>query len=602
METMKAAKNRVVITPPVGTPIAGNVRLDNKSRGVHDDLYCNILILDDHSRKICLLGCDLIYLQYSTCSDIRGRIEKATGIPASDIVMWATHTHSGPDTGMQMYQSSGEPQIKDYLKTMSSCIVEGVIRANEKYEEVTLQAGSKRVPDLNFNRRLVRKDGSVVMNFEEFDAKEITGTTGPVDNELITLSLWDKENRMFALLVNFPLHPAILVGYRWLISRDFIHYLDEHILEQYGRQVVTLFANGAEGNINHLNYKGTDQPRSFAEAERIGRKLGTFVGLSVAGSSSLEGKIRFVSEEMSLPLRKITEEEIRWAGMVLERDKDKEEDMFDGIPDKTYARMIFQMLGRKDKACETVLQGMALHDFAFVTFPGEVYAEFGIRVKEMSPYRTTMIIGLANSQAGYIPDEKAFAQGGYEVRTAWTSQLVHTAGNILTDLVKEKILLNLHTQSVRKMERKASDNKYLHKDFHIALNLLLSYISDHSGKEGMICYLKQYTRACHQPLIRELQTGNLKALVDYFREIYKKEEWPVHIVTGDDYAEITQSACPAISHIVAKGGKPCADYLETYKTVYETMCEDTPFEYRLEYFDEETGACKQTFIRKERKK
>ena len=44
---MKAAKGRVIITPPTGTPIGGNVRTDNKSRGVHDDLYCNILILND---------------------------------------------------------------------------------------------------------------------------------------------------------------------------------------------------------------------------------------------------------------------------------------------------------------------------------------------------------------------------------------------------------------------------------------------------------------------------------------------------------------------------------------------------------------------------
>jgi hypothetical protein len=47
---------------------------------------------------------------------------------------------------------------------------------------------------------------------------------------------------------------------------------------------------------------------------------------------------------------------------------------------------------------------------------------------------------LANSQLGYIPKKEAFAQGGYEVRTAWTSQLVHEAGDILVDLVNTKIL------------------------------------------------------------------------------------------------------------------------------------------------------------------
>jgi hypothetical protein len=41
MKKLKAAKGRVIITPLTGTPMAGNVRLDNKSRGVHDEDLSN---------------------------------------------------------------------------------------------------------------------------------------------------------------------------------------------------------------------------------------------------------------------------------------------------------------------------------------------------------------------------------------------------------------------------------------------------------------------------------------------------------------------------------------------------------------------------------
>jgi hypothetical protein len=126
--------------------------------------------------------------------------------------------------------------------------------------------------------------------------------------------------------------------------------------------------------------------------------------------------------------------------MVIERDKDLVEDLFDGIPDKTYAKMIKAMLVRPDKEFETVLQGLAIDNFAFVTFPGEVFVEIGLEVKGVSPYENTMIIGLANSYSGYIPEKEAFSEGGYEVRTAWSSQLAPEAGEILVDLVKEKIL------------------------------------------------------------------------------------------------------------------------------------------------------------------
>jgi hypothetical protein len=154
----------------------------------------------------------------------------------------------------------------------------------------------------------------------------------------------------------------------------------------------------------------------------------------------LTGNIKFISEKVTIPLREITEQEKQWADMVIESDKDLAEDMFDGIPDKTYAKMIKGMLVRPDKEFETVLQGFAMDNFAFITFPGEAFVEYGLQVKEISPYKNTMIIGLANSHSGYIPKKEAFLQGGYEVRTAWSSQLAYDAGDILVDLVREKIL------------------------------------------------------------------------------------------------------------------------------------------------------------------
>jgi hypothetical protein len=105
------------------------------------------------------------------------------------------------------------------------------------------------------------------------------------------------------------------------------------------------------------------------------------------------------------------------------------------------------------------------------------------------------------------------------------------------------------------MTRKASDNKYLHKDFHVSMNILLKYI-------------------------------------------YKKEEWPVKMNCEENFLEIEQDACPGIAQIKAKDDTPCPYYSETYNTVYKTLCKDTPFEYELEYFHEETGACRQVFRKK----
>ncbi len=437
---MKAIMGKVKITPSIGTPMGGNVRSDNKVRGVHDDIYCNVMILNDGTKKICLLGYDVVGLKYDTCTSMKKVISNNTDIPFENIIMFATHTHSGPDTCMRMYHGI-EKAIDIYLDKIEKKVLKEIVKLNQQeFSEVTLKTGKTLVTDLSFNRRLIRKNGDIVMNFEKFAIDDIIGTTGPIDPELITLSVWNDKKQLIGVLVNFTLHPAILVGLDWLISRDYIDSLDKQLKEFYGNQLVVLFANGAEGNINHLNFEKPDQWRDFRETKRIGKKLGIYARENIDKAINVTGNVKFVSKILHLPLRPIKEEEIKWANMVMIRDKEKEEDMFDGIPDKTYAKMVLAMNKRTETTYETVIQGMFMDNFAFVTFPGEVYVEFGLAVKEETKQNNTMIIGLANSQSGYIPKEEAYSQGGYEVRTAWSSQLIYKAGDFLVDYIKDKII------------------------------------------------------------------------------------------------------------------------------------------------------------------
>ncbi len=67
-------------------------------------------------------------------------------------------------------------------------------------------------------------------------------------------------------------------------------------------------------------------------------------------------------------------------------------------------------------------------------------------------------------------------------------------------MLKEESL----SQSRKIMERKASDNKYLHKDFHVSMNMLLTYIYENFGKKELINYLSQYAEAFYKPLNQEL--------------------------------------------------------------------------------------------------
>ena len=87
--------------------------------------------------------------------------------------------------------------------------------------------------------------------------------------------------------------------------------------------------------------------------------------------------------------------------------------------------------------------------------------------------------------------------------------------------------MNQESQRRKVMKRKVSDNKYLHKDFHVSMNILLKYIYNNFGREEMVNYLTQYADAYYKPVNDELMSGSISALCKYFTDIYAKEEWPV---------------------------------------------------------------------------
>lgn len=144
-------------------------------------------------------------------------------------------------------------------------------------------------------------------------------------------------------------------------------------------------------------------------------------------------------------------------------------------------------------------------------------------------------------------------------------------------------------------EQKADDNKYLHKDFHISMNMMMEYICNKYGDSALTEYLRRFTREFHSILKENLKKKGLIAVSEYLADIYEKEEWDLNIRHSDEELVVRQTACPGITHIKEKGHKPVQRYIETYTTVYEELCADTAYEYKMVDFDTDTGACVQVF-------
>jgi len=146
--------------------------------------------------------------------------------------------------------------------------------------------------------------------------------------------------------------------------------------------------------------------------------------------------------------------------------------------------------------------------------------------------------------------------------------------------------------------RKASDNEYLHKDFHGALSAGIEYLHQNYGEQAVRDYLRQFALAFYSPLKKALNQRGLVAIKEHFEKIYKIEGGEIDISFSDDELILKVEACPAVMHM-RKNEYPIAElFYETTKTVNEAICEGSEFVFELVEYDPKTGRSVQRFYRR----
>ena len=150
------------------------------------------------------------------------------------------------------------------------------------------------------------------------------------------------------------------------------------------------------------------------------------------------------------------------------------------------------------------------------------------------------------------------------------------------------------------IERKASDNKYLHRDFHVTADIGISYIDEKFGDEGVKEYLTQYALSFYKPLVEEVKKNGLKALEDNFVNVYAKEEWSdfLHTERTESELKIVIDKCPAVTYMKKAGRTPSKWYKETTYTVYAVLAQACGLGFAVKYYNEEDGGTEFSFEKK----
>ncbi|NLF74035.1 MAG: hypothetical protein GX575_33945 [Candidatus Anammoximicrobium sp.] len=412
-DTLRVGTAAININPPVGIPLAGYYS-PRGSEGVLEDLYAKAVVLDDGQTRAAMIVCDLITVPRHTVLAARKQIEQQTKIPGGHVMISATHTHTGPAVDRKSARDELDGinvLVKKYTEELPAKIAQSVSEACQRLVPVQVSCARGQEDRLAFTRRFWMKDGTVGWNPGK-NNPNIIRPVSPIDPEVGVVYFQTTDARPVLSYVNYAMHADTTGGLKcW---PDFPGVLARRLAEVKGPEMMTMFANGACGNLNHINVQWSDRQHGPEEAIRLGTILaGDVLKIYMDLKPAAAGPLAVRSEVVSLPLAPVTEQEVAAAREIVKRGSQAK------FLEQVQAYKALDVAARKGQPWEAEVQVMTLGpDLAWVALSGEVFVELGLSIKAASPFRQTHIVELANGSFSYIPNRSAYAEGNYEVISA----------------------------------------------------------------------------------------------------------------------------------------------------------------------------------------
>ena len=411
---LRAGAAAADITPPLGERVVGGFE-PFPSTTIHDNLYARCLVLDNGEAQIAFVICDNLGIVRDIFDEARERIAKETNLPPLNILMAATHTHSGT-----------RARSDKYRPVVVRGIVEAVRGALANLEPAKIGWGGIDEPSEVFNRRWFVSDpdrrknpfggvDKVRMNPGQ-NHPSLIKPAGPVDPEISVLSVQATDGRPIALLANYSLHYVGGVN-KGEISADYFGIFSRRIGELLGAQsvkppFVRMLTNGTSGDVNNIHFG--HKPKRYERYERM-NEVAELVAKRVKEAC---GRIEYrhwvalgsKHRDVTLKFRKPDEKMREYFSGVMAKPEDAPKYHH---RERNYAARVQRLFEGPDEVT-IPLQAVRIGDLGVTAIPFEVLTEIGLEIKEKTPFGDTFTIELANDYHGYLPTPQQHELGGYE--------------------------------------------------------------------------------------------------------------------------------------------------------------------------------------------
>jgi hypothetical protein len=371
-----------VITPDPLLPVSGGMGRPNATREKRGELTARAIVFRKGEVSVAVVAIDVLGFPSVLGDRVRAKVSR---IPANNILIASTHTHSAPDCYAFPDGKGGHTGDLKYMDFVCQKAAEAVNAALDRLQPAFLKIATGEAK------------GKIAYNYYAPDL---------YDRRMSVLQAVSPQGKTIATLVNYAIHPEVLGNQVGILSPDLVGPLCEKLEAHTGAPA--LFVNGAQGGMITADNRNLDQPRdplrgywndsrTWEECLRIGRLMADEALRIVKDAQVQQNPPLFCD---SISVRFPVDSELMWAVIVHSPLKYPHND---------------------DHSINARINLVNVGTAQVLTIPGEALPNIGFYLKRKMRGKNNLLFGLTNEAFGYIltkVDFNSFPRYEYVSRTS----------------------------------------------------------------------------------------------------------------------------------------------------------------------------------------
>ena len=394
---LRAGAAKVDVTP-------AEKDLPKSYEGILDHLYSRAIVVDNGSATAALISLDAGAIPDPLWQNVTKQVESELGIPAKNVFITATHTHSAPGQQGAAYTAK---------------IVDSVRQAKQRLAPARIGYGTG-VSYINVNRNIIDPQTKRWWEGPNYD--------GASDKTVAVVKFESLSGDPIAVYYNYAMH-GVTVGQLDLVSGDAPGTTSKYIEDSFDDKIVALWSSGAAGDQNPIYFQQTFDLRDIRIKDYAKRGIDISNSMPPGGQGLNKKdptviKLMNQQKQMILSMGQFLGEEVMHVMRGMDRmqtsaqiDGRQKTVSCPGRERTDTGRAGFPGIYKDADPVDIRLGLLKLGDVMIGGVNAEVFNLIAQRLKKESPYAHTMMATLTNGSArsGYIPNDEAYGMYTFEV-------------------------------------------------------------------------------------------------------------------------------------------------------------------------------------------